>query len=261
MAFTTLSDDEFYYGRRQLIDYDRTAQPTYAYEPLSPADFLDPQQHDTFQHGPRHAADVQRLYAIFRQHYRVNPLVTVLTGVKLQWGIPGLAEPAPDVAVLPNGSGIDAQQPVLDLAAAETRPSLVVEVTSPRFADADLDEKVQIYAAAGVQEYFIIDSGERETTAASGAQPPAQRVLGYQLQADGRYQSIAPDKAGRLYSAVARLWFAPAADGSQIKLFSKRTGAEIPPDPNSMTTPAAARAEATFRATSIASQLDFLRGE
>ncbi|MEZ4615786.1 MAG: hypothetical protein R2867_09820 [Caldilineaceae bacterium] len=89
MAFTTLMDDEFYYGRRQLIDYDRTAQPTYGYEPLTPADFLDPQEHDTFSHSPRHDADVQRLYAIFRFHYRVNPLVAVFTGIKICWAQAG----------------------------------------------------------------------------------------------------------------------------------------------------------------------------
>lgn len=251
MSFTTLTDDQFYYGRRQLIDYNRAAQPTYGYEPLTPADFLDPQEHDSFNHGPRHHADVQRLYAIFRQHYRVNPLVAVLTGIKMVWDLPALPQPTPDVAIVPGGEHWDSQRTRLDVAAEEIRPTLIVEVLSPRFVTGDLEEKVTIYAQAGVQEYFIVDSGEREDR-----DDIAYCVHGYRLN-DGRYQPIAPDEQGRIYSAVARVWFVPSADAQQILVISKRTGQPIEPDPNSLTSPAAARAEATFRANSIASQLNF----
>jgi Uma2 family endonuclease len=251
MAFTTLSDDEFYYGRRQLIDYNRTAQPTYGYQPLAQADFLDPQEHDSFQHGPRHDAAVQRLYAIFRRHYRVNPLVAVFSGVKLRWGIANLPQPAPDIAVVPGAESWDSQRSVLDVATEGVLPALIVEVLSPRFVEADLTDKVAIYAQAGVQEYFIIDSGEREDR-----DTLAYRVIGYRL-VDGRYEAIAPDAQGRLYSTVARLWFAPSADGQQMIAISKRTGEPIEPDPDSLLNPATARAEAAFRANSIASQLDF----
>lgn len=251
MAFTTLSDDEYYYGRRQLIDYNRTAQPTYGYQALSQADFLDPQEHDRFNHGPRHDADVQRLYAIFRQQYRVNPLVAVFSGVKMRWGIGGLAEPAPDIAVVPGAESWDSQRSVLDVATEGVQPALVLEVLSPRFVDADLHDKVTIYAQAGVQEYWIVDSGEREES-----DEIAYRVIGYRL-VDGAYQAIAPDEQGRLYSTVARLWLVADADGEQITAISKRSGQPIVPDPDMLLNFSAARAEATFRANSIASQLDF----
>ncbi len=251
MAFTTLSDDEYYYGRRQLIDYNRTAQPTYGYQPLTQADFLDPQEHDRFNHGPRHDADVQRLYAIFRQQYRVNPLVAVFTGVKMQWGIAGLSQPAPDIAVVPGAESWDSQGTVLDVAAAEVMPALIVEVLSPRFVEMDLHDKMAIYAQAGVKEYWIVDSGEREAHS-----DIAYRVIGYQL-VEEQYEPILPDEQGRLYSKVARLWLLPDADGQQIIAISKRSGQPIVPDPDMLLNLAAARAEATFRANSIASQLDF----
>ncbi|MCB0083739.1 MAG: Uma2 family endonuclease [Caldilineaceae bacterium] len=250
MAFTTLTDDKFYYGRRQLIDYDRTAQPTYGYEPLTPEDFLDPQEHDTFNHGPRHDQVVLRLYAIFRQHYRVNPLVAVFTGVKLVWDIPELAQPVADVVVVPGAESWDSQRTQVNVAAEGTRPTLIIEAVSPRFVAGDLEHKVGIYAAAGVQEYFIVDSGEREDRS-----DIAYRVIGYRLR-DGVYQPIAADEQGRLYSETARVWFMPTADRQQIDIISKRTGQPIEPDPNSLTSPAAARAEATFRANSIASRLN-----
>lgn len=255
MPFTTLSDDEFYYGRRQLIDYDRTAQPTYGYQPLTAQDFLNPQQHDSFNHGSRHDTDVRRLYAILRQHYRINPLVSVFTGIKMIWDQPELAQPAPDVVVVPNAESWAGGRTELDVAVEETRPSLIVEVVSPRFVNADLEDKVQIYAAAGVREYFIVDSGEREDNDAI-----AYRVLGYRRN-DDAYEPIAADAQGRLYSEVARAWFVVNAAKSQVDLVSKRTGEPIQPDPDSLTSPSAAQAEATFRANSIASRLDLLRSE
>lgn len=251
MSFATLRDDEFYYGRRQLIDYDKTAQPTYGYAPLTPADFLDPQEHDTFNHGPRHDADVRRLYAIFQQHYRVNPLVSVFTGVKMKWANAALPQPVPDVAVVPGAEDWSVRRTVLDMAAEGVAPALILEVLSLRFVDADLVEKRRIYAQAGVQEYFIVDSGEREARATI-----AYQVIGLRL-VDGDYVAIAPDGEGRLYSEVARLWLTPDADGQQVNAISKRTGQVIEPDPNSLIDPSSARAEATFRANSIASQLNF----
>jgi len=255
MAFTTLTDDQYYYGRRQLIDYDKTAQPTYGYDPLTPEDFLNPQEHDVFTHGPRHDADVTRLYAILRHHYRSNPVVAVLSGVKLIWAQPDLAQPAPDLAVV---SGVDTQdhsRATFAVAQEGRRPSFVLEVTSPRLATFDLDDKLAIYAAAGVQEYWIVDSGEREERSAV-----AYRILGYKL-VDGIYQPIPVDDSGRLYSAATRLWFATTPAGDGFVVTNARTGVEIVPDPDSLVHPSVVRAEATFRATAIASQLDFLRGE
>lgn len=256
MAFTTLKDDEFYYGRRQLIDYNRTAQPTYGYQPLSPADFLDPQEHDTFNHGPRHDEDVRRLYAVLRQHYRVNPLVSVFTSIKIKWAITDLPQPVPDVVVVPGAEDWAVQRSVLDVAAEKVSPALIVEVLSPRFIDADLVEKRAIYAQAGVREYFIVDSGEREDGERENVNAVAYRVIGFRL-VDNAYESIVADESGRLYSEVARLWFVVAPDQQGIILVSKRTGQPIEPDPNSLIDPNAARAEATFRANSIASQLNF----
>jgi len=251
MTIPTLRDDEFYYGRRQLIDYNRTAQPTYGYQPLAPADFLDPQEHDTFHHGPRHDADVRRLYAIFQQLYRINPLVSVFSGVKIKWAIADLPQPAPDVAVVPGAEDWDVQRSVLDVAAEGVAPALILEVLSPRFIDADLVAKKAIYAKAGIREYWIIDNGEREQQAMS-----AYRVIGFHL-VDGAYREIVPDADGRLYSEIARLWLLPDQEAQQIIAVSKRTGQPIEPDPNSLLDPSAARAEATFRANSIASQLNF----
>ncbi len=245
--------DEFTYGRRQIITYNRTAQPSYSYEPLTQADFLDPQPTDEFSHGPQHAADVALLLGIFRQHYRGNPVVTLLSNVKMIWDVAELAQPAPDLAVVIGLESLEHELTQFDVQGLGQRPRTIVEVVSPHFAQADLVEKLQIYAQGGVTEYFVIDSGERTDNSALHYQ-----VLGYRLVKQS-YEPIAPDADGRVYSKVNRLWLLPTADGASFTAISERTGQPIIPDADSLSNVTAARVEATFRATAIASQLNFLR--
>lgn len=250
-----LMPDEFYFGRRQVITYNRTAQPSYHYEPLTQADFLNPEPTDEFVHGPRHEADVAYVHGVFRQHYRGNPLATIYHQVKLLWDVDELAQPRPDLAVAIGVESWASEPTQFDVRALGQRPRFVLEVVSPRFAEADLVDKVAIYQQAGVQEYFIVDSGEREVNPVIH-----YRVLGYRL-VKGLYQPIAPESDGRVYSKVNRLWLLPAATHEGFTAISERTGQTIVPDADSMTTITAARAEATFRATSIAAQLNFLSDE
>lgn len=247
--------DEFIYGRRQIISYNRTAQPSYSYTPLTQADFLNPQPTDEFTHGPRHDADVAYLQGIFRQHYRGNPLVTILGNVKMVWDVADLAQPAPDLAIVIGLESLENELTYFDVGAMGQRPRFVAEVTSPHFAQLDLVEKFKIYAQAGVQEYFIIDSGER-----AGNPALAYQVLGYRLVKQ-RYEPIPPEQDGRVYSKVNRLWLLPNATQNGFAAISERTGQPITPDADSMTSVTAARVEATFRATSIAAQLNFLRDD
>ena len=250
-----LIPDEYYYGRRQVITYNRTAQPTYHYEPLSQADFLNAQLADEFVHGPRHDADVAYVHGIFRQHYRGNPLVTIYHQAKMLWDVEGLARPRPDLALALGVESWATEPTQFDVSDLSQRPRFVLEVVSPRFVEADLVDKVAIYQQAGVQEYFIIDSGEREENTSLHYQ-----LVGYRL-VKGGYQPIAPEGDGRIYSKVNRLWLLPTPTQDSFMAISERSGQVITPDADSMTTSAAARAEATFRATSIAAQLNFMSDE
>ncbi|MEZ4660692.1 MAG: hypothetical protein R2911_24320 [Caldilineaceae bacterium] len=52
-------DDRFYYGYRRTVIQDRTGQPSYIDEPLTAADFLNPQPDDLFELGTQHDDDVR----------------------------------------------------------------------------------------------------------------------------------------------------------------------------------------------------------
>lgn len=250
--YSTPDQDAFYYGRRQVIAYSKTAQPSYSYTPLTLADFLNPQPGDEFAHGPRHDSDLRYLQGVFRQHYRGNPVVAVYSGIKMVWDVEGIAQPAPDVAIVVGAESGEINLKEFDVQAMGQRPRFILEIVSPRFVEADLVAKQQIYAQAGVQEYFIVDSGER-----MGQPTVHYTVTGCRL-VKGTYQPIAPESDGRVYSKVNRLWLLPNAANDGVTAISERSGQMIVPDADSLTSVVAARAEAAFRATAIASQLNLL---
>ena len=63
------------------------------------------------------------------------------------WGILSLAEPAHDLAIVPNLRSKYAYHPSFDVAKEQTRPCLIVEVVSPNYPGDDT-AKVDIYARA-----------------------------------------------------------------------------------------------------------------
>ncbi len=255
-----LMNDNFYYGRRQIINYDKTSQPSYTYLPLTQADFLDPQPGDEFIHGAQHDATVRKLRRIFQHVYRYNPLIAVFSRIKLGWNVEGLPQPAPDLMVIPNVTEADRPRTVFDIAEEATRPRFVLEVCSPRLAALDLDKKAAIYQQAGVAEYFIVDAGLRETPLAAEDKSPMvghYTIIGYRLE-QGHYVALTPDADKRIFSKTNKVWIGPTPTGDDFIVIDPRTGELVEPNAEYDDSPAAAHAESTFRAQSIASQLDFL---
>jgi Uma2 family endonuclease len=248
-------------GRRQIISYNQTGQPSYESRSLTAADFLNPQPGDEFFHGERHDTVVLRLAQIMRHYYRFSPFAAVLSGVKLLWPDSTLPQPAPDLTVVANLSEPLRPRTVLDIAQEGATVRFVLEVTSPQLARVDLVQKGPIYAEAGVLEYFILDLGDfaGQTAWAPGADQPqaAPRLLAYRLD-NGAYAPIGPDPAGRIFSETNKLWFQGDGAGNLL-VIDPRTGAPIDPPPGEEEPPAVAQVEAALRARSIASQLDFLR--
>ena len=247
-----MQQDEFYYGRRQLIHYDKTGQPSYRYLPLTLSDFLNPQLGDDFAQGTEHEQAMLRLYACLRQLHQHNPFLAVYRQLKLLAADPAL-QPAPDVMVIPNVVEPELSRSHFDVAAEDARPTCVLEVLSPRFAQLDRREKLAFYAQLGVTEYFLIDPGEHLDGSTGG-----YGLTGYRLHR-GSYVRNEPDDHGRLYSSVNRAWFALNVLRDGFVVIDAATGKPIEPEAGVLEHPSALAAEATFRANAIASQLELLQ--
>lgn len=238
-----MSPETYPYGRRQLIRYDKTAQPSYSWQALQPNDFLDPQFGDEFAHGAAHDAQVSHVRQLFAYWHRYNSSMLVASTLKIRWPQIDWAAPAPDLVVIPNVQTSSQPRQLFDVAAEATAPTFVLEITSPLFANFDRVDKKAIYEAAGVTEYFLLDE---------------EKLIGYCL-IDGRYQPIAVDARGRSLSEVNRLWLGWDAATARIAAWEQRNDQPVIVDERFSEATSTVQAEATFRAQSIASQLGFLQ--
>lgn len=247
----TPENDPFYYGTRTLIEYDEHGKEVFRYVPLSLADFLNPQEGDHFMQGGLHAIHVGKLTSIFRYRYRHIPTTLVCTDKKILWGIKGLSEPAPDVAIIPNVlNEQDPYQSSFDVQAEGTRPYFVMEVVSPRYRDTDLYDKVDLYARAGVEEYFILNSYFDRKTGKI-----VYEVIGYRLQGM-QYVRIQPDKDGLIYSATNDVLIGVNEQGDRFFVLDGQTLEEILPDDERAEIEAIARLQAEQEADEAKRKVD-----
>ncbi|MEZ4713905.1 MAG: Uma2 family endonuclease [Caldilineaceae bacterium] len=248
--------DRFFYGYRRTVIQDRTGQPSYIDEPLTAADFLNPQPDDLFELGWQHDDDVRALFQILQYHHRNNLLISVLQSVKLKWGVAGRSEPVADIAIISNLVEPQRRRTVLDVAGEGIKPSCIIEVAAPRLAEADLLEKPKIYAAAGIQEYIVIDAGlrpenEHEASAAR------YQVFGYEF-VNGNYTPLSSAENGRIYSKVNRVWIGPNAQQNGFEVIDTHTGQPIQPQ-TVIDHDRAAAAQGERRGHDLGAALDFLR--
>ncbi len=195
---TELMDDEFYYGHRTVITYNAEGKEIYSDKPLTLDDFLNPEEGDHFMQGTLHHDDTGILTSIFRYIYRNDPSTAVFSDLKIVWGIEGLAQPAPDVTVVPHVKNLNKPRPTFKVKLEGTLPTFILEIVSPRYRQPDREKKVAIYEQAGVKEYFIVDSWLQ-------GDQVAYEILGYRLQGD-IYVEIHPDEDGWVFSEVNNVW-------------------------------------------------------
>ena len=165
-----------------------------------------------------HAQVVTTLHDLLKRRFEPVQNVVVLFDMKIEWGIPGLPNPSPDLAIVrgvPKREG----RSIYRVAEEGELPSLVIEVVS--YSDAamyqnDHKVKVELYQRVGIPEYLIIDPPF----------PPNDplALMGYRLAPDGRYRRIGADSRGRIQSETTRLFFAPSEDGRTVRVGDGETG-------------------------------------
>jgi Uma2 family endonuclease len=186
--------------------------------PLTPEDLLDPQPGDEVTQSDPHAQVVTTLHDLLKRRFEPVPNVVVLFDMKIEWGIPGLPNPSPDLAIVrgvPKREG----RSIYRVAEEGELPSLIIEVVS--YSDAAMYQndhrvKVELYQRVGIPEYLIVDPPF----------PPKDplALMGYRRAPDGRYRRIDPDARGRIHSATTDLFFAPSEDGRGMRVVDGETG-------------------------------------
>jgi Uma2 family endonuclease len=244
------------YGYRHEILDNKQGLSFDRHTPLQAEDFLNPQPGDVFYQGEMHDRTLERMRRSVRRLLRAKPAHTVLSEVKLILPRPSVHHPRADLVIVANVNAPRRPRAVFDLAAEGVTPSCVIEITSPLFAEYDLNQKRDLYAAAGIPEYIILDTGLRaenvQPKATPGQEAPAPSILAYRLH-DGVYHALPPDEQRRVYSAS--LGALIVIQSGEYYLVDPQMGLPITPDEEDAESLSASQAEGAFRAQSIASQL------
>jgi len=191
--------------------------------PLTAEDLLDPQDGDVVGQSAYHFSLLLRLAILLRRYYADQKDVFVAGDLKMLWRIPGLKNPAPDIAVIPGVRDREADRKSFDVVAEGTRPWLVIELVSSTDEETrnnDYDKKVRIYERARIPEYLILDPPTSYTQGRF-------LISGHRLGPDGLYRPIAPDAQGRILSETTGLLFAPPVSGCAVQVFEAATGTPL----------------------------------
>lgn len=136
----------------------------------------------------------------------------------MEWGIPGLKEPAPDIAVVPQMREKDPDVGTFKVQEQGTRPALVIEVMSPHYQGDDT-VKVTLYQQAGVKEYLIVNPYH-------GDHRDHYHLTLYRLVGQ-RYQAVKPDQNGWLFSETTGVSFTVSANRREVLLTVVATGEKL----------------------------------
>jgi Uma2 family endonuclease len=218
---TAPREDPFRYGWRWRSRRLPNGKVVEEQIPLTAEDLLDPQLGDEVPQSDPHVGEFLDLGDTLRRRYASREDVFVACDLKMLWGLPGVPEPSPDLAVIPGvRKKEDPKRTSFDVVEEGARPCLILEIvssTDEKTRRNDYEKKVDIYQKVGIPEYLILDP---PTPATRG-----RLVLtGYRLGPDGRYQRIEPDREGRLLSETTDLLFGVADDGRTLRMVDAVTG-------------------------------------
>ena len=185
------------YGWREIPRILPNGKKIYERVPLTLEDILHPQVGDFRMQSAEHEQLCTYLRALLRERVADDPNAVVLGDVLVSWAYPGIRGHGPDIAVIFN---VEHQQnwSTFDEVNEGTKPSLIIEVTSPSTYSVDLEKKVDHYAQVGVELYVIADIAIRRDM-------PRKHLLGYQLTPNG-YEPLEPNANGWLWLAPVNLW-------------------------------------------------------
>lgn len=221
---TPTNPDPFRYGWRWRTVHLPGGEVLDEQIPLTADDLLNPQPGDQVGQSQLHWELLFLLARILDRFYEVRNDVALAVDLKMLWRIPGLKEPAPDLAVIPGvRQKIDPSRTSFDIVEEGVRPCLILEVVSSSDLEIrrnDYEKKVELYQRVGISEYVILDPSMSSTEG-------RLLLLGYRLNRKGKYQRIQPDAQGRLLSETTGLLFGVGEDGQTPVIFNAQTGERL----------------------------------
>lgn len=209
--------------------------------PLTLYDALHPQEDDVLM--PSHEHEQLRTYLtnVIMAQVVDEPTAVVLSDTNVKWDVIEIAPHRPDLALI---FGVRKKQNwgTFDVAEEGTRPSLIIEITSPKTRQLDFEDKYLQYEQVGVPFYAIIDLKR--------SKHKVERTLyGYRLTPEG-YIPAPLNERGWLWLDPVGGWLAVVGqtiacydkDGNLIQEYAALAKAKRSADKRAATERARARA-------------------
>jgi colicin import membrane protein len=191
MRPTSLSsspEQEFPYGWR----FVKVAQPdgteTLEQVALTLEDVLHPQEGDVIPENSYHESDCRYLADVFASRPLSPPFALVTHDLLVNWGVEGMRNHSPDVAVFVGLNRDPRPTGLLELADLGGRCELVVEVVSPSTRDNDVVKKKEHYHRVGIPLYVFVDQEQENGP---------RRLRAYKWKPD-RYVEVESDDQFRI---------------------------------------------------------------
>jgi Uma2 family endonuclease len=210
-------EQEFPYGWRYVKRVGADGSEDFDRVPLTLEDVLHPQEGDVIPESTDHDAICTYLAITFRDRQLAPGLAFAFVAHDLlvNWGVAGIRNHSPDLALFAGLSRDPTPTGLLDLQAFNGRCELALEVVSPHTRNNDVVEKFAHYHAIGIPLYVIIDQ-HREGG--------PRTVRAYRLTAAG-YVEVAPDPQGRV--ALPPLGLLLGIRDDRAVCFDAATGEEV----------------------------------
>ena len=190
--------DRYEYGWREITRITDEGQVVRERQPLTLWDILHPQEGDFRVHTDEHETFCGYLLDVFRAQVDGIAGAFVLHDTRVAWSKTSDIEAhGPDIAVIFNVREYD-NWATFDENKENTRPSLIVEIVSPKTRKVDVEYKLDEYAQVGVEYYVIVDAHIRRRRT-------HYSLLGYRL-INGAYRPLVANQQGWLWLEPVTLW-------------------------------------------------------
>jgi Uma2 family endonuclease len=209
------SEQEFPYGWRYVKHRGPDGSETLEQVPLTLEDVLHPQEGDVVPENTFHESDCFYLASVFRSRPLSPPFALVTHDLLVNWGVGGIRNHSPDLAVFVGLSRDPRPTGLLELAEFGGRCELVVEVVSPNTRDNDVVAKFEHYHQVGIPLYVIVDQEKED----------GPRTLRAYRRRPDRYVEVESDDRGRI--AVPLLGLLLGMRDNHVVCYDLRTEQEL----------------------------------
>ena len=166
--------------------------------PLTSEEFIHPQEGYHLPNSTFHDRITSDAKDMLTRRYAKDSTTAVFRDLIIVWDDQDIDSHCPDVCVVFGVQDKEQNRSSFVIANEGVKPSLIIEVVSPRYRKEDREIKLEEYEKVGIQEYVIIDRRRQRNQV-------LDEVLGYRL-IGGRYRLLTPDDDGRILCETVGLW-------------------------------------------------------